>query len=191
LLRRAPLPGRAIAPSKGDHHDHDRAGVPRQRASMPVLGRVGERAGKQRRFLCPRRDLGGRRHLGREIDRRAGNRGNPRTFTPSGGCGLAVAAGPALCDESPAVWRCWRRSPRALALACVQEGSHRPPNPCIPVAVSTRRPHTDLLMLSVLDHMFPALTQWRPLVSCRDWRWYGESDAKGNAGQCQPTFYGS
>ena len=90
MLRRAPLPGRAIAPSKGDHHDHDRAGVPRQRASMRVLGRVGERAGKQRRFLCPRRDLGGRRHLGREIDRRAGNRGNPRTFTPSGGCGLAV-----------------------------------------------------------------------------------------------------
>src|SRR4029077_10766577 len=69
------------------------------------------------------------------------------------------------------------------ALACVQEGSHRPPNPCIPVAVSTRRPHTDLLMLSVLDHIFPALSQWRPLVSCRDWRWYGESDAKGNAGQ--------
>ena len=114
-----------------------------------------------------------------------------RTFTPSGGCGLAVAAGPALCDEFPAVWRCWRRSPSALALACVQEGSHRPPNPCIPVAVSTRRPHTDLLMLSVLDHMFPALTQWRPLVSCRDWRWYGGSDAKGNAGQCQPTCYGS
>jgi hypothetical protein len=46
-------------------------------------------------------------------------------------------------------------------------------------------------MLSVLDHMFPALTQWRPLVSCRDWRWYGESDAKGNAGQCQPTCDGS
>jgi hypothetical protein len=67
---------------------------------MPVLGRVGERAGKQRRFLCPRRDLGGRCHLGREIDRRAGNPGNPRTFTPSGGCGLAVAAGPARCDDS-------------------------------------------------------------------------------------------
>jgi hypothetical protein len=32
-------------------------------------------------------------------------------------------------------------------------------------------------MLSVLDHMFPALTQWSPLVSCRDWRWYGESDS--------------
>jgi len=47
-------------PLEGDQYDHDRAGVPRQRASMPVLGRVGERSGKQRSFLRPRRDLGER-----------------------------------------------------------------------------------------------------------------------------------
>jgi hypothetical protein len=91
---------RGIAPSKGDQYDHDRAGVPRQRASMPVLGRVGERCGKQGRFLRPRRDLGERRRPDREIDRCVEDRSNPRTFTPSGGRGLAVPAGPALCDES-------------------------------------------------------------------------------------------
>ena len=51
----------------------------------------------------------------------------------------------------------------------------------VPIAYRRRLTHcqgiapisanTDLLMLSVLDHIFPALTQWRPLVSCRDWCW--------------------
>jgi hypothetical protein len=97
LLRRAPLPGRAVAPSKGDHHDHDRAGVPRQRASMPVLGRVGERSGKQGRFLRPRRDLGRRcrsdraRRADREIERCAGRK--PANLGPSGGSGLTVPDG--------------------------------------------------------------------------------------------------
>jgi hypothetical protein len=87
------LPRRAIAPLKGDQHDHDRAGVPRQRASMPVLGRVGERSGKQGRFLRPRRDLGRRcrsdraRRADREIDSR-------RTSAPSDGRGLTVPDGP-------------------------------------------------------------------------------------------------
>src|ERR1700674_2914816 len=35
---------------------------------MPVLGRVGDRFGKQRGFLRPRRDLGGRRRAEREIE---------------------------------------------------------------------------------------------------------------------------
>ena len=77
-------------PLEGDQYDHDRAGVPRQRASMPVLGRVGERSGKQTRFLRPRRDLGSGCRPDREIDRRAGDQGNRRTFAPSGGRGLTV-----------------------------------------------------------------------------------------------------
>ena len=90
---------RGIAPSKGDQHDHDRAGVPRQRASMPVLGRVGERSGKQRSFLRPRRDLGERGRSDREIDRRAGDQRSRGTFAPSGGLGLTVPDGPARCEE--------------------------------------------------------------------------------------------
>ena len=93
---------RGIAPSKSDQHDHDRAGVPRRRASMPVLGRVGERSGKQRSFLRPRRDLGERGRSDREIDRRAGDQHNRRTFAPSGGLGLTVPDGP------PAVRSCGR-----------------------------------------------------------------------------------
>jgi hypothetical protein len=95
-----------FAQSKGDHHDHDRAGVPRQRPAMPVLGRVGESSGKQRRFLRPRRNLGERRHPDREMDRCAGDR-SPRTFTPSGGLGLTVPAGPPFVTSagSLAIWR--------------------------------------------------------------------------------------
>ena len=122
MLRRAPPPGRAIAPSKGDRHDHDRAGVPRQRASMPVLGRVGERAGKQRPFFALAATWEGVASLGREIDRRAGNRGNQANFTPSGGCGLAVAAGPALCDELRQLGDVGGDAPkRARAHVCARE----------------------------------------------------------------------
>ena len=39
-----------------------------ERTSMPVLGRVGDQFGKQRGFLRPRRDLGGRRRADREIE---------------------------------------------------------------------------------------------------------------------------
>jgi hypothetical protein len=92
---------RGIAPSKGDQYDHDRAGVPRQRASMPVLGRVGERSGKHRSFLRPRRDLGERRRSDREIDRRAGDQDNRRAFAPSGGLGLTVPDGPADQPRQP------------------------------------------------------------------------------------------
>jgi hypothetical protein len=70
-----------------------RAGVSRQRASMPVLGRVSERSGKQRRFLRPRRDLGSGCQPDREIDCRAGDQGNRRTFAPTGGRGLTVVDG--------------------------------------------------------------------------------------------------
>ena len=41
---------------------------------MPVLGRVGERAGKQRRFFALAATWEGVAALGREIDRRAGSR---------------------------------------------------------------------------------------------------------------------
>ena len=66
---------------------------------MPVLGGVGERSGKQGRFLRPRRDLGERRRADREIDCCAGDQGNRRIFAPSGGRGLTVPVGHALCDE--------------------------------------------------------------------------------------------
>jgi hypothetical protein len=92
LLRRAPFPWRGIARSKGDQYDHDRARVPGQRASMPVLDRVGERAGKQGRFLRPRRDLGQRCRSGRFLDPRGV--GNRRTSAPSGCNGLTVPDGP-------------------------------------------------------------------------------------------------
>jgi hypothetical protein len=60
---------------------------------MPILGGVGERSEKQRRFLRPRRDLGSGCRPDREIDCRAGNQGNRRTFAPSGGSGLTVPDG--------------------------------------------------------------------------------------------------
>ena len=60
---------------------------------MPVLGRVSERSGKQRRFLRPRRDLGSGCQPDREIDCRAGDQGNRRTFAPTGGRGLTVVDG--------------------------------------------------------------------------------------------------
>jgi len=114
LLRRHLPIWLCIAPSKGDQHDHDRAGVPRQRASMPVLGRVGERSGKQGRILRPCRDLGQRcrsdraRRPDREIDRCAGDQSKPRSLTPSGGCGLTVPVDRPLWTVRAASRR-WRR----------------------------------------------------------------------------------
>ena len=90
---------RGIAPSKGDQHDHDRAGVPRRRASMPVLGRVGERSGKQRSFLALAATWESAAARDREIDRRAGDQHTRGTFAPSGGLGLTVPDGSARCEE--------------------------------------------------------------------------------------------
>jgi hypothetical protein len=90
---------RGIAPSKSDQHDHDRAGVPRRRASMPVLGRVGERSGKQRSFLALAATWESAAARDREIGRRAGDQHTRGTFAPSGGLGLTVPDGSARCEE--------------------------------------------------------------------------------------------
>ena len=88
-----------LAPSKSDQHDHDRAGVPRRRASMPVLGRVGERSGKQRSFLALTATWESAAARDREIGRRAGDQHTRGTFAPSGGLGLTVPDGSARCEE--------------------------------------------------------------------------------------------
>ena len=71
--------------------------VPRQRASMPVLGRIGETSGTQGSFLRPRRDPGQRcRDRARRADREIDSR---QIFAPSGGGGLTVPVGPTPCDK--------------------------------------------------------------------------------------------
>ena len=91
---------RGIAPSKGDQYmtmtAQEYRANERQRLSWAEFG---ERSGKQRSFLRPRRDLGERGRSDRGIDRRAGDQHNRRTFAPSGGLGLAVPDGPTRCKE--------------------------------------------------------------------------------------------
>jgi hypothetical protein len=61
----------------------------------------------------------------REIDRPAGDQSNRRTFAPSGGRGLTVPVGPALCDERRQVGDVGGDPPRLIAfLFAIREAAH-------------------------------------------------------------------